>query len=262
MNVSKELWNFSDVIYYDEPHLYYIGDKTLISGTTFIGLFKNKFDKVKTGNAYARKNKRTLEDVLAEWEYKGHIARTKGTLLHNYAENYWQNKVFPINYQQMDEEFGEGEMKKRLEPCINLFHIFYNDAKKSLRPVRMELVVADSELGIAGMVDCLFWNDKTKQYEIWDYKTNKEIALKSKYGNRFKAPINYLHDCEMNAYSLQLSLYKYIIEKNTKLKIGAMWLIHLHEDQEQYNLFQCDDRTMEIKLMLDYYETNKDKFSK
>lgn len=262
MNTYKELWNFSEVLYYDEPHEYIIDNQKLISGTTFIGLFKKKFDKQKIGNSYAKKNRRTLEDVLAEWEYKGHIARTKGTLLHNYAEQYWQNKVFPIKYDGMDEEFGEGEMQKRLEPCIELFHTFYNDAKKSLRPVRMELVVADKEIGIAGMVDCLFWNEKTKQYEIWDYKTNKEISTSSKYGNRFKAPINYLHECELNGYSLQLSLYKYIIEKNTKLRIGAMWLIHLHEDQPTYNLFQCDDRTMEIKLMIDYYERNKSRLTK
>ena len=262
MNISNELWSFNEVVYHDEPHVYHIGDKKLISGTTFIGLFKNKFDKIKQGGAYAKKNHRTLEDVLAEWEYKGHIARTKGTMLHNYAENYWQNKVFPIKYDGMDEEFGEGEMQKRLEPCIELFHKFYNDAKKSLRPVRMELVVADEELGIAGMVDCLFWNDKTKQFEIWDYKTNKEITTYSKYRQRFKAPINYLHDCEINAYSLQLSLYKYIIERNTKMTIGAMWLIHIHEDQESYNLFECDNRTDEIKLMIDYYERNKDRLTK
>lgn len=259
MNTSKELWNFSEVIYYDEPHKYYIGEDQLISGTTFIGLFKEKFDRIGQAKKYAKNHRRTMEDVLEEWDYKGDIARTKGTLLHNYAENYWQNKVFPINYELYDR-FGEGEMKRRLEPCIDLFHKFYEDASKSLRPVRMELVVADRELGIAGMVDCLFWNDKTKQHEIWDYKTNKEIGTFAKYGGRFKAPINYLHECEANAYSLQLSLYKYIIERNTKIKIGSMWLIHIHEDQETYNLFQCDDRTLEIKLMIDYYETNKNRF--
>lgn len=260
MNISKELWNFNEVLYYDEPHKYFIGDQQLISGTTFIGLFKDKFDRINQATKYAKRHRRTMEDVLAEWDYKGHIARTKGTLLHNYAENYWQNKVFPINYEPYKNDFDEGDLEGRLEPCIELFHQFYKDASKSLRPVRLELVVADKELGIAGMVDCLFWNDKTKQFEIWDYKTNKEIGTYAKFGGRFKAPINYLHECEANAYSLQLSLYKYIIEKNTKIKIGAMWLIHVHEDQPTYNLFQCDDRTQEIKLMINYYAENKDRF--
>lgn len=260
MNVSKELWNFNEVLYYDEPHEYIIDGNKLISGTTFIGLFKEKFDKIAQATKYAKRHRRTMEDVLEEWEYKGDISRTKGTLLHNYAENYWQNKVFPIDYAPHDEKFGEGEMQKRLEPCIELFHTFYNDAKKSLRPVRMELVVCDKEIGIAGMVDCLFWNDKTKCHEIWDYKTNKEINMKAKYGGRFKAPINYLHECEYVAYSLQLSLYKYIIEKNTKIKIGNMWLIHLHEEQPTYNLFQCENKTDEIKLMINYYEEHKDRF--
>jgi ATP-dependent exoDNAse (exonuclease V) beta subunit len=53
----------------------------------------------------------------------------------------------------------------------------------------MELVVADDEYGIAGMVDCLFWNKKSEWLEIWDYKTNKEIKTSNNYRNKMLHPI-------------------------------------------------------------------------
>ena len=88
----------------------------------------------------------------------------------------------------------------------------------NLVPVKMELVVGDEDYGLGGMVDCLFYNKKSGMLEVWDYKTNKAINTKNNYGQRFNEPISHLDVCEINTYSLQLSLYKHIIEKNTNLK--------------------------------------------
>lgn len=250
MNIYTELSKFRHIKYYDEPHKYFIGDKQLISGTTFIGLFKEKFDSEAMSKKSAIKRKMSQEDVLAEWEFKGDFSRTKGTLLHNYAENYWFNKVFPVDMTPYDERFGEGLMKERYEACKVLFEAFYNDAKDALIPIAAEFVIGDEEIGIGGMVDKLFWNVKMNELQIWDYKTNAEINSFSKYRKRMKAPINFLQECEFNTYSIQLSLYKYIIEKNTKLKIGKMYLVHIHEEQEKYNIIECNDCTDIVKLMI------------
>ncbi len=81
--------------------------------------------------------------------------------------------------------------------------------------------------------------------------------MNSKYRKRMKAPINFLHDCEFEAYSIQLNLYKYIIEKNTNIKIGKLWLIHIHEEQEKYNLIQCADYQHIIKLLFEHQAKQK-----
>jgi ATP-dependent exoDNAse (exonuclease V) beta subunit len=257
MNIHKELAKFKGIKYYDEPHIYIIDGQQLTSGTAFVGEFKEKFDSQGQAIKSAKKKGVSVEEMLAEWEFKGDFSRTKGTLLHNYAENHWQNKVLPLDYTLYDERFGEGLMKERLEECIRMFEEFYLKAQKNLIPIAMELVIGDAELGVGGMVDCLFWNDKYKEYQIWDYKTNKEIAEYSKYRKRMKAPINFLHDCELEAYSIQLNLYKYIIQKNTDIKIGKCFLVHIHEEQEQYNVIECKEYQEIIQLLFDYKSKQK-----
>lgn len=257
MNIFEELAKFNKVKYFDEPHVYYIGEQRLISGTGFIGLFKKKFDKNAQAIKYAKKHGLKVEDVLEDWDRRGEFSRTKGTLLHAFGENYWMNKCFPDNSKDYDGKFGDLIMSERLAYCKKLFLDFYNDAKRSLCPVALELVVGDEELGIGGMVDCLFWNKKSKQYEIWDYKTNKEIGMTSKFREYMLAPLNFLPECEFNAYSLQLSLYKYIIEKNTNIRIGKMYLIHIHEEQEKYNIIECAEFNNAIELMIEWYKSNQ-----
>jgi ATP-dependent exoDNAse (exonuclease V) beta subunit len=257
MNIHKELAKFKGIKYYDEPHIYIIDGQQLTSGTAFVGEFKEKFDSQGQAIKSAKKKGVSVEEMLAEWEFKGDFSRTKGTLLHNYAENHWQNKVLPLDYTIYDERFGEGLMKERLEECIRMFEEFYSKAQKNLIPIAMELVIGDAELGVGGMVDCLFWNDKYKEYQIWDYKTNKEIAEYSKYKKRMKMPINFLHDCELEAYSIQLNLYKYIIQKNTDIKIGKCFLVHIHEEQEQYNVIECKEYQEIIQLLFDYKSKQK-----
>jgi ATP-dependent exoDNAse (exonuclease V) beta subunit len=115
----------------------------------------------------------------------------------------------------------------------------------------MELVVADDSKKIAGMVDCLFYNKKSGKLEIWDYKTNKEIKQKNDFGQYFHKPISHLDVCEINTYSLQLSLYKHIIEKNTDLEIGNCYLIWINEQNDNYKLYPCKDLTAEVKLMME-----------
>lgn len=259
MNIHEELAKFNHVIYHDEPHIYVseLTDKPFISGTSFIGLFKKKFDKTKKALDYAKKNRLKFEDVIADWERKGEFSRTKGTLLHSYAENFWQNKVFPDTSFEYDGQFGDLIMSERLHQCIELFHNFYNDARANLIPVALELVIADIELGISGMVDKLMWNRKAKEYQIWDYKTNKEIGMKSKYKEYMLAPINFMQECEFNTYSIQLSLYKYLIQRNTNIKIGKCYLIHIHEEQEKYNVIECADYLNVVELMIEYYLKHK-----
>jgi ATP-dependent exoDNAse (exonuclease V) beta subunit len=118
----------------------------------------------------------------------------------------------------------------------------------------MELVVGDAELGIGGMVDGLFWNQKMGELQIWDYKTNKEIATFSKYKKKMLAPINFLQECEMTTYSIQLNLYKYIIQKNTNLKIGKCYLVHIHEEQEKYNVIECLEYQDIVELLIRHYK--------
>ena len=257
MNVFKELAKFNIIKYHDAPHKYFIGEQELISGTAFVGMYKEKFDSEGQSVKSAKKRGISVKEMLDEWEFKSNFSRTKGTLLHNYAENYWQNKIFPIDYVTYEEMFGEGLMKERLSECIRMFEEFYYESRNTLIPIALELVVGDEELGLGGMVDGLFWSVKMNGLIIIDYKTSKEINEFSKFRKRMKAPLNFLHECELVAYSIQLNLYKFIIEKNTNLKILGCFLIHIHEEQERYNIVECHEYQEIIKLLMNDFLLKK-----
>jgi ATP-dependent exoDNAse (exonuclease V) beta subunit len=251
MEILLELNKFSHIKYYDEPHKYVVNDKELTSATTFIGKFKDKFDTENIAESYATKRGLDVQDVINEWDLKRDVSTVKGSLVHNFAENWWYNKVFPYDPLPVVRKFGQDIIKDKFEKCVDIFKKFYNDAKENLIPVKMEFVVGDLDYGIAGMVDCLFYNKKSNKLEIYDYKTNKEIKTKNTYGQYFKTPISHLDYCELNTYSLQLNLYKHIIEKNTGLELGNLYLIWINEVNDTYKVIPCKDVQAEIKLMLE-----------
>lgn len=252
MDLLLELNKFDHIKYFDEPHHYYIDGQLITSATTFIGKFKNKFDSDAQAERYANKHGLIKEEVLAEWDHKRDYSTIKGSAVHDYAENHWNNKVFPYDSEPALKRFGEDIVKPAYDKCVKLFDKFYQDSRVNLVPLKSEFVVGDKELGICGMIDQLFWNKKSNQIQIWDWKTNKAINMKSDYGNKFKAPISHLDECEFNTYSLQTSLYKYIIEKNTNLKIGDLYFVWFFEGNDNYQVFKCKDMRNEIRDMIKY----------
>jgi len=257
MDTILELAKFNDVKYFDGPHKYYVNGREYVSATTFIGNFKPKFETQRMAEQYANRRKLDVNDVIADWDLKRDISTVKGTLVHNMAENWWNNKSFPYDPSVAVNAFGLDIIKENYDKCEIIFKKFWADASENLIPVKMELVVCDHDYEIAGMLDCLFYNKKSTMLEIWDYKTNKAIKEKNDFGERFKSPISHLDVCEINTYSLQLGLYKHIIEKNTNLKLGNSYLIWINENNENYKIYKCKDLTAELKTMIEHHINNK-----
>lgn len=254
MNIFLELAKFNHIKYFDEPHKYYIGEQELISGTTFVGLYKPKFESLMMAKSSAKKKGVEPEELLAEWDTKKVIASTRGTLFHAYAENYLNNKIFPYDSSLAAKIESEKDLIKDIyQACVKLWMQFYQDSSATLIPIKSELVIGDEDWGISGMIDQLYWNSKMEEYQIYDWKTSKEIRDKSKYGKRMKAPVAFLPDCEITSFGLQLSLYKLIIEKKTNIKIGRMYVIHVHENLERYQIVPIPDYTQYVMLMIEDY---------
>ena len=129
-----------------------------------------------------------------------------------------------------------------IEVCKNHIESFYNDAKKNLALVSAELVVGDENVGVCGMIDKLFYNIKTGDYQICDYKTNKDIHS-DKYAKKLKYPLDSIYDSKINLYSLQLSMYKWIIQRNTNILIGDCYLVWINENNDSYKIIKTIDYT-------------------
>lgn len=257
MDIYKELHKFSGITYTDSTHEYSFGKKKLVSGTKFIKLFTPEFDSDAQAEKYAIKHGLDKQYVLDLWDEKRDASTIKGTHVHSYAEHRYMNKRYEPNFENALCRFFEYTNEKVIDPyqkCIKHFDNFYEDSKKSLIPIRSEVVVWDKELMIAGMLDQLFWNEKMKEFQIWDWKTNKKINRFSIFKQRMLDPISNLHDCELVKYSLQTSLYKYIIEKNTNIKLGNSYLVHLTEHNDSYEVIPVRYMKMEIEKMIKHYQ--------
>lgn len=66
-----------------------------------------------------------VDDVIADWDLKRDISTVKGTLVHNMAENWWNNKAFPYDPTIPVKSFGHDIIKEKYEKCEILFKKFW-----------------------------------------------------------------------------------------------------------------------------------------
>ena len=128
---------------------------------------------------------------------------------------------------------------------------FYSDIKGKLLPIKSEFIVGDEDYMLCGMVDQIFYNKKKKEFQIWDWKTNTKLKMENGF-QKLIGPLAHLDDCEYTKYSLQLGIYKHIIEKNTNLKFGDSYITWFNENNKSYEVIECLRLEKEIKDMLDY----------
>lgn len=215
-----------------------------ISGTQLLGKYKEKFDSDAIAERTAKKRGLTKEQILSEWKESANIATTKGTAIHETIES----------------------MLMRIP---EKFHSEYSIvAKKAL--VEIEKVLGNTSNITSEM---LIWNDKFKiasqsdlvqrytppfcKHEIIniiDYKTNKTIDTYNKYNTYMLEPLNNLMECEYNIYSLQLSLYAYLLEKMyPQAKIGKLAIMWLNPHTEEWKTFAVPYMKYDvIRLLQDF----------
>tara|TARA_R110001583_G_scaffold28074_4_gene100038 strand:- start:702 stop:1469 length:768 start_codon:yes stop_codon:yes gene_type:complete len=253
MKITRELAKFNNIKFHDQEHIYYMNGVKTKSVTSIIGQYKHPFDKDYWSQKKADERGITKEEILKEWKYKADFSCERGSAFHEFAENYLSNKVFPFPEHKITNVLGDKEKmlecKEGVFKIIDMFKKFYDDSHGKLIPVRAEVVVGDEEWSVTGMIDQLFFNEKSKQLEIWDWKTNKDIKKVNKW-QQFKEPLSHLDVCELNTYSLQLSFYRLIVERNTDLVLGDSYIVWFNEKNKEYKVMKCYDFRDEIlKIM-------------
>lgn len=196
------------ILFNEEVHKYTVEsapDMKLTSVSTIISLLKEKFDADYWAEKKAKERGITKEEILKEWEDKKIKSQERGTAFHLEKEK-------------------EALAKKGAVPAI----VRENGLKqafdlKSLTPgVYPELIVYSLLHNAVGTADIVeIYEDKT--FFLGDYKTNEELKFESfkrfdKISKERKpvmmnSPVQHLEDCSGMHYTLQLSLYAYMLEQ-------------------------------------------------
>lgn len=247
---DKLFTSFNEVTYHDEPHKYYVNNRELVSVTTLIHKYQEDFDE-KYWSEY-KSNELNLKpsEVLRGWDFINRKGTIKGSSIHDYSENLFLNKKFTYPKDLILNEFG-------FDPIINEYNItknhvdkFYNDVLGKLIPIRTEFVVYDKKSFIGGMVDMLFYNVRMKEFQIWDWKTNKDFTSECKK-RHLTGDLFLLEDCDLEIYSLQLELYKHIIEKYTGIKLGKSYLVWFSHRNDTYKIIPTKNRSYYVNKMIE-----------
>ena len=153
---------------------------------------------------------KTVEELIGEWD----AAANFGTAVHKEIEDYINNKNTPT-----------------IDKAIAGINWLNKYLKKSDFDIFSEVIIYCENLKIAGTIDLLVYDKLNKIYNILDWKTSKSVSSESyKMKKGIKPETSDLLDSKFNHYALQLSLYRYLLEKNYDITIDDQIIVHIDND--------------------------------
>lgn len=237
----------------EDIHKYMDGEDIYTPVTTLLHKFEPYKDWNKIAAAYAKKNKRTVEDVLAEWDKTKNDAAAKGTRYHNKKEQELLNQQGIV----LDNYMCEINSVPTIDGIKEDLSIKLEN--NSVYPEKMIWSTKYKVCGTADLVEVV-----NNVLHIKDHKTNKKLDFES-YNHPYKGkekltfPLGHLDNCNFNIYQLQLNLYMYmLLQQNRHLKMGTMTILHVtfDENDEPINVTEVPVKDMqdEVRKMLEHFK--------
>ena len=247
--------SFKDFKFYADGHYYECkGKRVGISVTTFIHEYCNEFDAEGMAEKVANRDGKTVQQVLDEWAYKRDFSCEKGTTCHEWSQSLWSGAEYkPLLFDESKEYMSA--LDKIRNQAVN----FKNDYQEHLEHLIDELPIGSEEFNIASCVDHLFYNKLTGGLVLVDYKTNSlmEGYNKKAYKKAMKVPLSHINDDALHHYYIQLSIYKFLIEKYTGLKVDEMFIVYMSENIENYEIIPIPYLYEEVRKILELRRANK-----
>lgn len=240
---------FSDFKFFEDGHYYqYKGKDVGISVTRFIEQYAQEFKQQEIAEKVATRDGKTVQEVLNEWKYKNDFACHKGSTCHEWVQYLWNNEEWKADLFDESEEYFEAVARIKIQ-AIN----FYNNYKDKLEHLADEYIVGSEEYSIASAIDHLFINKLTGELVLVDYKTNSYLSgyNKKAYKKAMKVPLQHLNDDSIHHYYIQLSIYRYLIEKYTNLKVSEMFIVYFSENIENYEIIDIPYLKNEVEDILE-----------
>lgn len=217
----------------EERHKYFLGTQELLSATTLLGVYKEPFDPSGfLARRCAERDGITTEEILKKWGDKNIKACAYGHAVHSEVEHFLTTKeIRDTPHKDIVLDFSKIKFTGKIYP---------------------ELRLMSNKYLIAGTCDIAQLN-KDKVI-IHDLKTNERFDIKSKYGNKFKYPLDNLSECHLTSYSLQILIYGEMVkEHGFKFEPGhILWVNPKTRKIEKYDVL---DLSKEVKKLLNHYKS-------
>ncbi len=235
------------ILFFEDGHKYMIKTdpkSKYTSVTTWVHQQFPKFNadeiisKIMSGPKWTPENKywgMSVQDIKGEWDRNRDEAAKAGTEMHYQIECFMNGGA-------------EGQSPSHKDLLVNvcdhqdnskdwsMFLKFVEDFPE-LKPFRTEWMVYHEDLKLAGSIDMVYQNSDGT-LSIYDWKRSKEITKdawgKTGISKKFKdvPHSNFYH------YSLQLNVYKYILEEKYGCSVKDLFLVRIHPDSDEYELIE------------------------
>lgn len=217
----------SRISFIDSTHTYYIDGSSdgYISSTTLVHSLFPHFDADLVISKMMKSKKwpnspyfgRTPCEIKKGWDNNRDSAASAGTAMHENIEMFYNAEPYEKNTKE--------------------FRLFseYNSDHSNLVPFRTEWEIFDEEAMVAGSIDMIYKDpDNPGCIIVADWKRSKEIKMFNKWQKGTDPLTRHLDDCNYVHYSLQLALYKNILEKKYNQTVTDTFLVILHPNQDKY----------------------------
>lgn len=202
-NLLQEV--FSEIEFNEEKHIYRVKDDEYISTTGLLKQYVPEFNTNEVSKKISNKTGVSQESIIQDWKEKGDNGREIGTALHKYIEN-------DILNLPQDKPLVIDSNLELLNKKIIQFEKFKQDHLLGKIVVGSEIIIYDEDYKLAGTIDCLLFDPVKNIFWFVDWKSNKKISESNKWSTLLP-PLQKYDNSDLIKYSLQLSVYRYIVEK-------------------------------------------------
>ena len=223
---------------FDETrHVYAVnGDTSYISVTSLVHTYFASFDASSIIDGMMKKKSwpqskyfgKTKEEIIHEWDASATLAQEQGTKLHADIESYYKGNPIPNSSLEY----------KYFQDFVNTF---------PLVPYKMEWRIYNEDYKVVGTLDMVALNSDGT-LDLYDWKRSKRIEKNNPY-NKFSSKLVHIPDTNYWHYTLQLNMYKFILESKYGKKIRNMYIVCFHPSNlsfERYSISSIESTILEI----------------
>ena len=203
---------------------------------------------------------KTPDEIKAGWDKNRDEAAAAGTEMHQHIEQ-WATPTHPPVWVKTNKDLLE--YNNSIGSEVPQHYLDFVKDHPDLIPYRTEWMIFDEDVRIAGSIDMvgvsppdpllgtvatpIDENSSPDHLVIYDWKRCKEIKQTTDFKEfALTDGIKHLPDTNFWHYSLQLNIYKAILEAKYDKKVDAMYLVCLHPNLPSYQLFPVPDLSKEV----------------
>ena len=199
---------------------------------------------------------KSAEEIKKGWADKGAASSAAGTRMHLDIERFYNGlPLVWINSKDKPVDVASGLRGLAMDDWApnpgaewDYFCKYQTRVGSRFLPYRTEWLVFDEEHKVAGSIDMVYLkNDGT--LAIYDWKRIEDLKTENNYQSGL-GPVAHLPDTNYWHYSLQLNVYRYILQKHYGFVVSELALVVLHPTNTSYRVAKLNFMEEEVRDMM------------